>query len=310
MDYSPETGVRPRRSLASLLVLPIAAFLLGLAAMGWVLAHWSAPAHWLGLSAAAPAAPAAAAAPPPTVTVEPEAPIDAQTAGAASGRAGTDPETVRRVDQVEQRLAQIEVQSRAAVGNADRAEALLLSFASRRALDRGISLGYIEPLLRQRFAATQPQAVATVLTTARDPVTLEQLRSELQDLAPKLMGGGPDQSWWQAFRTELAGVITIRREKTPSTMPPELLKRAQQALDSGRVDVALVEVLRLPGRENARDWILKARRFVAARQALDTLETAALVEAPPAVRPQPGQPQPQPQPQPPAGVAQPTQAKR
>jgi hypothetical protein len=304
MDYSAETGVRPRRSLASLLVLPIAAFLLGIAAMGWMLCHWSAPARWLGLSAS-PAATAAAPAPapPPTaVTVEPEPPVEALPAGPGSERLVIDPETIRRVNRVEERLAQIEVQSRAAVGNADRAEALLLSFAARRALDRGISLGYIEPLLRQRFAASQPQAVATVLTGAREPVTLEQLRSELQDLAPRLMGGGPDQSWWQAFRTELGGLITVRREKTPSTMPPELLKRAQQALDSGRVEVALVEVLRLPGRENAKDWIGKARRFVAARQALDTLETAALVEAPPAVRPQPGQAQ--------APQAQAPQAKR
>ena len=45
-----------------------------------------------------------------------------------------------------------------------------------------------------------------------------------------------------------------------------------------RVDVALAEVLRLPGRENAGDWVAKARRYVAARRALDTIETAALVE--------------------------------
>jgi hypothetical protein len=40
----------------------------------------------------------------------------------------------------------------------------------------------------------------------------------------------------------------------------------------------LVEVLRLPGRANAAPWIEKARRYVAARQALDTIETAALLE--------------------------------
>jgi hypothetical protein len=130
--------------------------------------------------------------------------------------------------------------------------------------------------------------VATVLTAARQPVTLQQLRSELQDLTPHLTGGGPDQSWWQAFRTELGGLITIRKEKTPSTMPPERLKRAQQALDSGQVEVALVEVLRLPSRTKAEAWIEKARRYVAARQALDAIETAALIDVPP--RPQPGQP--------------------
>lgn len=293
MEYSAETGVRPRWSLASLLVLPLVAFLLGLAAMGWLLTHWGAPARWLGLAAAAPAATPAAAPPAqPQVSVQPEPEPEPEAAPTGSERLVIDPETTRRVNRVEERLAQMELQSRAAVGNADRAEALLLSFAARRALDRGIALGYIEPLLRQRFAATQPQAVATVLTAAREPVTLEQLRAELHDLSPRLMGGGPDQSWWQAFRTELGGLITIRKEKTPSTMPPERLKRAQEALDSGRVDVALVEVLRLPGRDNAGDWIARARRYVAARQALDTLETAALIEAPPPLPPQPASTQP------------------
>jgi hypothetical protein len=44
----------------------------------------------------------------------------------------------------------------------------------------------------------------------------------------------------------------------------------------------------LPGRGNAAPWIEKARRYVAARQALDTIETAALMEPPqplPAARP-------------------------
>jgi hypothetical protein len=38
-------------------------------------------------------------------------------------------------------------------------------------------------------------------------------------------------------------------------------------------------VLRLPGREEARDWIGAARRYVSARRALDTIETAALLES-------------------------------
>ncbi|MBV8686685.1 MAG: hypothetical protein JOZ90_11220 [Alphaproteobacteria bacterium] len=298
MDVSGETGVRPKRSLASALVLPLVAFLLGLAAMAWLLMHWSAPARWLGLAPSAPAVAAAPAQPQPVVSVEPEPPAEPQGAPTGTERLVIDPETTRRVNRLEERLGQIELQSRAATGNADRAEALLVSFAARRALDRGVALGYIEALLRQRFAAAQPQAVATVLTAARDPVTLQKLQSEFQDVAMHLGGGGPDQSWWQAFRTELGGLVTIRRENTPSTLPSERLKRAQQALDSGLVEVALVEVLRLPGRQNAAGWIAKARRYVAARQALDTLETAALIDPAAGARPQP-QPQPPPLQQPP-----------
>jgi hypothetical protein len=34
----------------------------------------------------------------------------------------------------------------------------------------------------------------------------------------------------------------------------------------------------MPGRSNAQEWIAAARRYVAARRALDTIETAALLE--------------------------------
>ena len=34
----------------------------------------------------------------------------------------------------------------------------------------------------------------------------------------------------------------------------------------------------MPGRDKAADWVRKARLYVAAREALDTIETAALLE--------------------------------
>ena len=37
-------------------------------------------------------------------------------------------------------------------------------------------------------------------------------------------------------------------------------------------------MLRIPARDNAADWIRKAQIYVAARAALDAIETAALVE--------------------------------
>jgi hypothetical protein len=176
-------------------------------------------------------------------------------------------------------LAELDLQSRAAVGNADRAEGLLVAFAARRALDRGVALGYLEGLLRQRFAATQPQAVGMVITAARDPVTLQQLQDGLKEISPELGGGGPEQSWWNAFTSEFSDLIRIRKAGTPSTVPSERLARAKRALDAGLTEVALAEVLRLPGRDQAGDWVAKARRYVAARRALDTIETAALLES-------------------------------
>jgi len=292
-DYGAESAVQRRRSLVSLLFVPLLAFVAGLALMGWVLTRSGTADHWLGLVRTTEVPKPA---PPPPVTVQrealPPAP-QAEAPPAAAAGSASDPELLRRVNRMEEKVTQLDLQSRAAVGNADRAESLLVAFAARRALDRGLGLGYLETLLRQRFAATEPQAVATIFTAARSPVTLEQLQSELQDLTPKLTGGGPDQGWWEAFRTELAGLISIRKEGTPSPLPSEHLRRAQSSLQAGQVDVALVEVSRLPGRANAADWIEKARRYVGARRALDTIETSALMEPPPAApapHPQPAQP--------------------
>ena len=179
---------------------------------------------------------------------------------------------------LEQRLGQMDLQTRAAAGNADRAEGLLVAFAARRALDRGVGLGYLEGLLRERFGASQAQAVATVITSSRRPTTLQVLQEGLQKAGPDLTGGDPGQSWWSAFKTELADLVTIRRSEAPASMPTERLKRASLALEAGQVEIALTEVLRMPGRAKAGDWIVAARRYVAARHALDTLETAALLE--------------------------------
>jgi hypothetical protein len=276
MDYEPgRVTAKPRRPLWQLLALPLIAFLAGLAAMGWLLARWGTAATFLGVAPAP--APVAAVAPPP-MTVEREPATELPTELTSGERLVIDPETTRRVNRLEERLALLDLQSRTAVGNADRAEGLLVAFAARRAIDRGVALGYIETLLRQRFAATEPQSVATVLTVARAPVTVQSLQKQFQEVAPHLSGGGQGQSWWGAFKTELAGLITIRRENTPSTQPAERLRRAGQSLEAGQVEVALLEVLRLPGHERADAWIANARRYVASHRALDRLESAALLE--------------------------------
>lgn len=281
MDYEPAVSTKRNRPLVGVLLLALLAFATGLAAMAWLLAHWNGGARLLGVAPAVPEA----AAPAPAAAAQPE-PAASPPASVGDGQAAADPELIRRVNFVEERMATLDLQSRVAVGNAGRAEALLVAFAARRALDRGVQLGYIETLLRERFGTGQPQAMATILTAAHQPVTLQQLQAGFDEVAPHLAGGGPEQSWWQALRTELSGVITVRREGTPSTLPSDRLRRAQRALDSGQVEVALLEVLRMPGRENARDWVGLARRYVSARQALDTIETAALLE------PRPAQPPP------------------
>lgn len=274
IDYGPSSATR-RRPLLSVLVLALIAFLLGIAAMAWLLTRWDAAADYLGVR---PAPPAQAALPGPATPPAPSAAVPAPAAAAQTQRLVIDPETTRRVAQLEQRVAEIDDQSRTAAGNANRAEGLLIALAARRALDRGVGLGYIEGLLQQRFGNTQRQAVATVITASRQPVTLDKLQAGLQEVGPELTGAGPDQNWWTALKTELSGIVTVRRAGTTSTMPAERLRRATRSLEAGQADVALLEVLRMPGRENAATWINEARRYVAARRALDAIETAALLE--------------------------------
>ena len=133
-------------------------------------------------------------------------------------------------------------------------------------------------------------------------MTLQELQRELEEIGPRLAASGPNRNWWQALKRELGSLVTIRREGTQSTIPSERLRRARAHMSAGEVNLALVEVLRMPGRAEAQAWIEKARRHVAARSALDAIETAALLDPvnppqAPANQQQPARaPQPQPQP--------------
>jgi len=287
-DYEPVESYAPplrRRSALRPLLIPGLAFLLGLGAMGWMLSQWDAAARLIGIAPAPPPA----AAPRPVQATPAAAPAQAPPAAADTGEPEQiviDPEIARRVAALEQRLGQVGTEARAAVGNADRAEGLLVAFAARRALDRGVALGFLEALLRQRFGATQPRAVGMIILAARNPVTLQELQLGLQEVGPRLAGPPPDATWWESISAELGSLITIRHEGTPSTQPAERLARATQRLEAGQVEVALAEVMRIPGHDNAADWVRKARIYVAARNALDTIETAALLE--PRTQPAPG----------------------
>ena len=269
-------SVRRRRPILLTVLLPLLAFLAGLVAMGWLLSHWDAAAAYFGITPPPVVQQPAPVTRPPVVPSQ--APAAAEIPSGPTQRLVIDPETTRRVNRLEQRLVEIAQQSSSAAGNADRAEGLLVAFAARRALDRGVGLGYIEGLLSQRFGDTQRPAVATIITAARQPVTLEELQAGLKEVGPELVGGGPNQDWWAALKHELAGLVIVRRAGAPSTLPSERLERATRRLDAGQVDVALAEVLRLPGQQAADDWIAKARRYVSARRALDTIETAALLD--------------------------------
>lgn len=177
---------------------------------------------------------------------------------------------------LETRTVMIDRDSRLAAANAGRAEGLLLAFAARRAIDRGLALGYVEGQLRQRFAKSHAKAVAIIVQSAQQPVTVEDLRLGLDTIAPELTSGAATDGWWASFRREIASLIVIRHEGTPSPRAADRLARARRLLDAGQVEAALVEVGRLPGAAGAAAWISAAGRYVEVHQALDEIEAAAI----------------------------------
>ncbi|MFS0737976.1 hypothetical protein ABC347_13080 [Sphingomonas sp. 1P06PA] len=284
-EYLKEQPAR-RRSLVGPLLLALVAFLGGIALMVYAVRQWPAAQAWLGLPTAA-AAPAAL----PAAQIQPSsraAPATAPAGFPLADAAATD----RRIAQVEGRLADIDARARLTAANAERAEAMLIAIAARRAVDEGLPLGYVEGMLRERFGGTEPQAVATIIAAARQPVLLETLKSGLVADEAVLVGRPATRSWWDGFREELGGLIVVRRASALSTRPDERFARATAAVDSGRVGVALAEVARLPGRDGAEAWIGQARRYAAARAALDRIETAALLSPRlPAIDPVAAEPQ-------------------
>ncbi len=178
---------------------------------------------------------------------------------------------------LEARAATIDRDSYAAANNAARAEALLIAFAARRAIDRGLALGSIEPQLRLRFGTSQPGAIGAIIQASRAPVTLEDLRLALDANGPELATGAATDGWWTSLRRELSSLVVIRHEGTPSPRASDRLARVRRLLDAGQVEAAVTEVARLPGAPRATSWIAAARRYVLAHTALDTIETAAIL---------------------------------
>lgn len=283
-SYEPvESHPRPLRNA---LIIALLAFVIGAALVTWALTQWEPARRLIAPKVAATpatspmttAAPSAAG-PVATLTSQPASPVTPETVAV----------TESRVSGLEARLAQIDAQAANASNNAARAEGLLIAFAVRRAIDRGVGLGYLEGQLRERFADTQPRAVGAIISAAQAPVTLDVLRQQLEVLAPTLGGGGPDESWGAAAQRALGSLFIVRKASTPSPAPDDRVARALLALDGGQVDTALAEVARLPSRAAATDWMAAARRYVEAHRALDILEAAALTapQAAPLITPPP-----------------------
>ncbi len=229
----------------------------------WGLSRWDSGARFLGI------------APRPAV-LAPQ-PVARLAAPATTFEAAPDTAAGERVAALEARLRNVENSTQRTAGSVGRADALLVAFASRRAVDRGVQLGYLETLLAERFGSQNPVAVATIITASRNPVTLDQLTNDYGALEGELRRRAPGEGLWQGFKRELGSIVAVRRASAPSPKPEARYDRALAHLGQGQVDIALAETMRLPGAARAGPWIAKARRYIAAHRALDEVESSALL---------------------------------
>ncbi len=276
---------RKSGSSKAILGVALSAFLFGALVAGYL--FWKSddvaqqPAALASQSAAIEAEVPAAdttASPSPSVTATEAAEV-AEAAEAVERVAEQQGGLDQRLAAAEQRLARLDLQAEAAAGNAARAEGLLIAFATRRAIERGAELGYLADQLRLRFGDQWPNAVATIINFSRanPPIRLDTLTARLDGLGPELSESDEGPSWAK-LRQELSALFVIRRENTPSPQPERRLERARAALQQGRYDNAIEEIRNMPGADKAAAWIADAERFRDAMFALETIETAAVLD--------------------------------
>ncbi|MFW2851106.1 hypothetical protein ACM61V_04150 [Sphingomonas sp. TX0543] len=269
-DPMPSETAARRPRVGLVMTLAVLAFVVGIALMfvamrnsdGWFIQ--TAPQDQPSSQPAGPAPAPAVAVPAPTLNA-----LETRETALAAQLAA-----------LEARAAGIDTSSAAAAAQAGRAEAMMVAFATRRAIDRGMPLGYLEVQLRERFGQIAPGPVATIIQAARQPVTLTALRQALDTNADVLVNG--DDGWLEGVRRQLGKLVILHDARTPSQLPAERLARARRLLESGQVQAAIAEVSRLPGATNSGNWANAARRYLDAHRALDAIEAAALMLSPPA----------------------------
>lgn len=264
----PRTTPRPTGTGRVIVAVSLLTFVLGAVLVGWI--AWRSGLTLDRVMGREP--------PPVVAPAAPRTPAAAAPAPLAANPAIAQGALEQRIGALEQRLTRLDLQAEAAAGNTARAEGLLIAFAARRMIDRGVPLGYLEDQLRVRFADAQPNAVATIIAAAARPVTLDQLSGQLAALAPALARAPRDESGWAWVRREVFGLFVIRRESRSPQDPALRIDRAALKLREGRIDDAVTEVRQLPGAAGAANWIAAAQRYEQTQRALDVIESTALIE--------------------------------
>ena len=155
---------------------------------------------------------------------------------------------------------------------------MLVAFAARRAIDRGVALGYLEPLLVQRFGRTAPgrhRDDRHRVARSGSPRQPDRGISGAGPNAPRAAGrkkaGGTvsGASWDRSCRS--IAPIRLRRSRRPVTTGRWPGSKPARSMRRWRKRCAC------PESANADQWITRARRYIAAHRALDEIESAALL---------------------------------
>lgn len=258
----PPTAPARTRAIRGLVISAIVLFVLGIAVIGWTLLR-SKPEE-----AVPPAlAPAPALLPDATSrpTTSPLSPAD----------------TATRIATIESRLAAADRMSNQALADAAKAERLLILLSTRRAIDRGQPLAYLEPALAQQFGGAYPGDVTLIVDHARRPVRLDALADELALLEPTLITRAGEEGWLSGILSNVRTLAVVRKADQPSDVPAKKLERARRALVRDDVELAVREIATMPGASKAKAWLEKARRYVAVHAALDRLEAATILSQQP-----------------------------
>lgn len=257
---SPLPAPARTRAIRGLVVSAIALFLLGLAVIGWTVVRSKPEDAPVPTPAPAPS-PQAASRPAPS----PLSPAD----------------TATRIATIESRLAEADRLSARSLADAAKAERLLILLSTRRAIDRGQPLGYLESALAQQFGGTYPGDVTLIVDHARRPVRLDILADELAMLEPALLTRAGEEGWLAGVLSNVRTLAVVRKADQPSDIPAKKLERARRALVRDDVDSAVREIATMPGASKAKAWLDKARRYGAAHAALDRLEAATILNPQP-----------------------------
>ena len=119
-----------------------------------------------------------------------------------------------------------------------------------------------------------------MIAVSENPITLDALLARLEGLEDQLMAAPSNEGLFQSIGRGLSGMFVIRREDTPSPVPERRYARAQRFLESGRPSAAAAEVRNLPAAnaEEVRQWLADAERYAKAQEALETIESSAILE--------------------------------